>query len=117
MSVLIRGMEMPASCFACPFRDKVDPENIMCIVTREVFEETFAGTIQTRNRGNCPLISIPPHGDLIDRDALKAKQQEDADLFDNAYTLMEKSRRDEALNAVSNIINAPTVIPAEEAKR
>ena len=117
MSVLIKGMEMPTSCFTCPFREKVDPENIMCIVTREVFEETFAGTIQTRNRGNCPLISIPPHGDLIDRDALKAKQQEDADLFDNAYTLMEKSRRDEALNAVSNIINAPTVIPAEEAKR
>ena len=65
----------------------------------------------------CPLIPVPPHGDLIDRDVLKAKQQEDADLFIDAYTLMEKSRRDEALNAVANIVNAPTIIPAEEGSR
>ena len=43
MSVYIKGMEMPTSCFYCPFRRKVDPDNIMCIVTREHFEETFAG--------------------------------------------------------------------------
>ena len=51
---------------------------------------------------------------LIDADKLKAKQQEDADLFINAVSLAEKSRRDEALNAVANIVNAPTIIPAEE---
>ena len=55
-----------------------------------------------------------PHGRLIDADALKAKQQEDADLFINAVSLAEKSRRDEALNAVANIVNAPTIISAEE---
>ena len=70
MSVYIPGMEMPTSCFYCPFRRKVDPENIRCIVTRELFEETFAGTIETRNRGNCPLVPVPPHGRLIDADAL-----------------------------------------------
>lgn len=46
---------------------------------------------------------------LIDADALKAKQQEDADLFINDSTISGKIRRDEALNAVANIVNAPTV--------
>ena len=48
---------------------------------------------------------------LIDADALKAKQQEDADLFIGDDTLSGKSRRDEALNAVANIVNAPTIDP------
>lgn len=59
-------------------------------------------------------VPVSPHGRLIDADALKAKQQEDADLFINAVSLAEKSRRDEALNAVANIVNAPTIISAEE---
>lgn len=46
---------------------------------------------------------------LISADKLKAKQQEDADLFIGDDTLSGKSRRDEALNAVANIVNAPTV--------
>lgn len=46
---------------------------------------------------------------LIDADVLKVKQQEDADLFTGDDTLSGKSRRDEALNAVANIVNAPTV--------
>ncbi len=66
MSILIEGMEMPTSCFYCPFRRKINPDNIQCLVTRDVFEETFAGTIEMRNRGFCPLIEIPPHGRLID---------------------------------------------------
>lgn len=48
---------------------------------------------------------------LIDADALKVKQQEDADLFKGDDTLSGKSRRDEALNAVANIVNAPTIDP------
>lgn len=50
---------------------------------------------------------------LVDADVLKAKQQEDADLFIGDNTLSGKSRRDEALNAVANIINAPTVDAVE----
>lgn len=59
-------------------------------------------------------VPVPEHGRMIDADALKAKQQEDADLFINAVSLAEKSRRDEALNAVANIVNAPTIIPADK---
>lgn len=69
MSVVIRGMKMPKSCFYCPFRRKINPDDIQCLMTRDVFEETFAGTIESRNRGNCPLIELKPHGRLIDADA------------------------------------------------
>lgn len=50
---------------------------------------------------------------LIDADVLKAKQQEDADLFIGDDTLSGKSRRDEALNAIANIVNAPTIDPVK----
>ena len=97
MSVYIKGMEMPKSCFYCPFRRKVDPDDIMCIVTREVFEETFAGTIETRNRGNCPLIPVPPHGPLVDAlDIINA--------FPDEYVFTNEQAR-----ALTNYI-----IPAEE---
>ena len=49
MSVLI-NMEMPQSCYDCPFEESVN----FCYW----------------EKGTCPLIEIPPHGRLIDADAL-----------------------------------------------
>ena len=76
MSILIRGMEMPKSCFYCPMRWKVDPDNIKCLATGEVFEETFTATIEMRNAGNCPLVEIPPHGRpvVLCRDCVHARR-------------------------------------------
>ena len=65
MSILIKGMKMPESCLNCPL-------------------ETDYGTCGHFNGADyaehptgyssrpvwCPLIELPPHGDLIDRDAL-----------------------------------------------
>lgn len=68
MGVYIPGMEMPTSCMLCPFCvEEADPANgEMCMVT---------GTLMppcTRERlDNCPLIHVPEHGDLIDRDKLE----------------------------------------------
>ena len=55
---------------------------------------------------------VPPHGRLIDADALKDVQQADADFFKGSSDYGEKCRYDEAINAVANIVNAPTIIPA-----
>ena len=57
MSVLIKGMEMPTSCGNC-------------------FFDTRCDNWRLRNWGapppdDCPLVPVPPHGDLIDRGALK----------------------------------------------
>ena len=70
MGVYIKGMKMPESCFYCRFRNKVNPDEIMCLATGEIFEETFMGTIKMRNgAGKCPLVEIPePYGEHLCED-------------------------------------------------
>ena len=62
--ILILGMEMPRSCADCPF---------------EVFGDCNGGKVKrimdvddytSARSPRCPLVELPPHGDLIDRDAL-----------------------------------------------
>ena len=55
MSLLIRGMEMPKNCFICPFKNL------------EICDE------------DCPLIEVPPHGRLIDADAMLNDLNKSAD--------------------------------------
>ena len=62
MSILIKGMEMPRSCNECPM--SVDG---YCVCVKHTNGDAL-------NRHYiplwCPLIEIPPHGRLIDADAL-----------------------------------------------
>ena len=103
MGVYIKGMEMPTSCRACLY-SRTDIRNVdWCVLTEKDLP------------CDCPLVPVPPHGRLIDADALRAEQQEDADLFQGSTAYGDKCRRDEAMNAVANIVNAPTIIEAEEA--
>ena len=117
MGVYIKGMEMPTSCDKCRFFAWSRRVGQHCAVASDItFHATIDGMdVAYERNGNCPLVPVPPHGDLIDRDALKDVQQADADLFKGSSAYGEKFRRDEALNAVANIVNAPTIIPAEEA--
>lgn len=68
MSVLIRGMEMPTSCSVCELcgcYNESKGEVYRCDITMhpvKFFE---------RRLDNCPLIPVPEHGDLIDRDKLE----------------------------------------------
>ena len=58
MSILIKGMEMPKSCRACMF-SRTDIRNVdWCVLTEKDLP------------CDCPLVPIPPHGRLIDADAL-----------------------------------------------
>lgn len=88
MSVLIKGVKIPRSCDECYIREKGT-----CPLLKVNVGEW--GRIV-----GCPLIELPDHGDLIDRDALPK------------YTGYALSANDVA-NAV---INAPVVIPAERSE-
>lgn len=70
MSVLVKGIEMPSNCSDCP----------MCY---DMMECTVSALRFWRNRSEikefdfcterhpaCPLVLVPPHGRLIDADAL-----------------------------------------------
>lgn len=62
MSILIKGMEIP-TCMTCPCCEEKLYGNL-CRITNEIVPFSFY-------RGDkCPLIEIPPHGDLIDRDSV-----------------------------------------------
>lgn len=57
MSVLIKGMKMPENCRECRFG-----YDGKCFA-EQPFHRFFVGDTH-----KCPLIELPPHGDLIDRD-------------------------------------------------
>ena len=100
--IYIPGVEMPTSCakcivfgeYGCPFLGAVG----------------YALT-EGRRADDCPLISIPDHGRLIDADALDTellKQVKGDDAF-SAYVVKYVGQA-----FVRVVRDAPTVIPAEE---
>ena len=103
MSVLIKGMEMPKSCFYCPFREKVNPDDYVCMALNKEFEETFSLIVGKRHK-DCPLVPVPPHGDLVDINALKLA------ILDVDYV----NKHDYLKGVLNAINNAPAVISADK---
>lgn len=106
MGVYIPGMEMPTSCEKCPF---LDYEEGFCFASGVKgksgwYEFTWCPSgIKDGRHKDCPLVPVPPHGDLIDRDAL--------------YTELAKRKSYGELSAKSAlraVANAPTIIQASE---
>ena len=66
MSVYIPGMEMPKSCDECRFDN-----DVYCLAypqSADMIYDIADGIPQF-----CPLIAVPDHGDLIDRDMVLKK--------------------------------------------
>lgn len=92
MSILIKGMKMPKCCDDCDFIQHgvgdwcyITEKNLPC---------------------DCPLIELPDHGDLIDRDAL---YDDDSWEWFNEWgsTVNQQARL---------VADAPVVIPAERSE-
>ena len=101
VSVLIKGMEMPKNCLTCPCSDSEYGE---CVLDPEKrCPEDYKQRAEW-----CLLVPVPPHGDLIGREWL----------IDIALHLLHTANNDEIANGVKwllqYIIDAPTIIPAEE---
>ena len=107
MSIIVKGMEMPKSCFYCPFHEKVNPDDYVCMALNKEFEETFSLIVGKRHN-DCPLVPVPPHGDLIGREWL----------IDIALHLMNTAKNDDIANGVKwlwqYIIESPTIISADK---
>jgi hypothetical protein len=108
MGIYLPNMEMPKNCFECPWRCKVDPENLLCRISGEYFDETFSGTIQNRHK-SCPLAPVPPHGRLIDADALYSHIKDEQRKCNDPHDGWS-----ECQVALGFVNTAPTIIPAEE---
>ena len=67
MGVLIKGMKMPKNCDNCWALDDYG-DYPRCLITEE--QRGYNFPIREKRMDNCPLVEIPPHGRLIDADAL-----------------------------------------------
>lgn len=109
MSVLIKGMKMPKGCLGCPC---INAKYNECMILQR-----RATDVMTRMT-DCPLVELPDHGDLIDREALVALWEKDivdnkeSGITDYAYTDIEQIYREFIYDA--KMFRA--VIPAERSE-
>lgn len=73
MSVLIRGMEMPTSCCACPLFKSNMSKQLFCKAFG-AFDKSYYDKLPIERMKNCPLVPVPPHGRLVDADRLLSEQ-------------------------------------------
>ena len=92
MSVLIKGLKMPQNCDACPMLY----EYRFCALTDD-HASSIEWKIEEKRMPNCPLIELPDHGDLVDRDELYVNTMDYCDLEEKIW-------------------NTPAVIPAEKSE-
>ena len=113
MSVLIKGMEMPMNCWFCNVKSW-DYSEYVCPFDGQ---EIHSG--DAKRHTDCPLIEIPDHGDLIDREKTAHEMwmkecYECSRVYDNngckgcAVTRM--------INVIACAETAPAVIPAERSE-
>lgn len=107
MSILIKGLKMPKSCCDCIF--DVWGACLININTEPKNKLTHS----------CPLIELPDHGDLIDRDALRQEMR----LSDSCKRCERDAYKcqyyDEmtVMDVCERIDDAPVVIPEERSEK
>ena len=111
MSVMIKGMKLPKSCYDC---DLFSGEGFLCpLVIETNYDWSWEVMYKYKRVDECPLVEIPtPHGRLIDADALLRVIEE------NCYRLRGVTNSTENgmfLTGIRQAIDeSPTIIEAEE---
>ena len=101
MSVLIKGMEMPKSCDMCWALDDYG-DYPRCRITEE--QRGYNFPVREQRMSKCPLVPVPPHGDLFDFNFC----------MDNYELLHDGDGNPVYAVRMKDILNAPTIIPASE---
>ena len=116
MGIYIKNIEMPNSCIECPFKgfDRARGYGNICTINDSItFHAVLNGVdVKFVRMGDCPLIPVPPHGDLIDRryaiaTACSGRIRTLPTTEDGENWIRVEEVRE-------SIKNAPTIIPAEE---
>ena len=115
MSVLIKGMEMPTSCFTCSYKEYGygDVSKYYCSLLDACIGTWGERKIATERLADCPLVEVPtPHGRLIDADEIIEVQ-----MFDEMYEEWTLKTMSVAEYLAFAADMPPTIIEAEEEKR
>ena len=109
MSILVKGMKMPKTCNECPLHVYEGQGICSCRILKTI-EDGEELKPWKKKRKDCPLIDIPPHGRLIDVDALVKK------IWLRHYTVLHtgESIPSDWMLSGEYIVGAPTVLEAEE---
>ena len=121
--VYIPGMKMPENCHDCKFGERYGlVGDYYCHLLKNYFTNNVKPPYKERP-SECPLVEVPPHGRLIDADALAEDLdfavENDQRALDN-LDIVGKERehiqfdKDCKQNCMWYLSNCPTVIPAEE---
>lgn len=104
MSVLIKGMDMPESCYAC---DMMELSGVVrCCHAYDTRNSDWGRAL------NCPLIPVPtPHGRLKDADELNK-------LINQSYPMTDRVDVHNGYAIVQEMMKQlPTIIPADRAEK
>ena len=105
--LLIRGMEMPKNCCGCVFSWYTPTgKTPFC---KRTGKDLTADVYFNKRSSDCPLVPVPPHGRLIDADALELDAQKRMLLCAKNNNQFQKPY--EVMRAIAL---APTIIPAWE---
>ena len=106
MSILIMGLEMPTNCFLCPL-SVLRGERLFCEVTKDE-------VLRAKRPSDCPLVPVPPHGRLIDADEFMRDECNNCDgACESIPCDCVNCHADCRCEFMRDILDAPTVIPAE----
>lgn len=119
MSILIKNMEMPKNCEECPFFDDIytrmdDDDTYRCDLIGGLSYWQYAGETEK----DCPLIEVPPHGDLIEKNTIEKAINDACDECKDACIEFDGFFADCNQCIFQGVkkafIDAPTIISAEE---
>lgn len=121
MSVYIPGMEMPIDCCDCPMSGDYKMCCSLMPGVPALYAEFWDAIKTNRRHKDCPLISVPEHGDLIDRDALTDAiestdwyhQAPNKEMVHGANSAEHQAWYKEQ-DIYSAIDDTPTIIPADK---
>lgn len=106
--IYIPGMEMPKDCPMCPLAHwdfTGEFRGCKIVYGKKYAMETEPGYPETNFRPSwCPLIPVPDHGRLIDKDVMCKECRSVAEEYDGIYP--------DCTYCPANL--APTIIPAKE---
>ena len=133
--IYIHGMEMPKNCVDCGFKincDECEGYECFCAVlnrnigympyNRSFLREDAPVVLSDCRLDDCPLVPVPPHGRLIDADALmnEMDKQENAMYeHEHEFSFSFKSGGDVCTawyNVEMMVEDAPTIIQASGGK-
>lgn len=97
--IYIPGVEMPRCCMDCHYHISLRDQ---CILTHRDQRDLWS------RPDWCPIVPVPPHGDLADIDAYRDE------FMNGVYALCCDDPDNYRANAIIDLYdNAPTIIPAE----